>query len=198
MFGRKKAQGAQKGEAETRRFWRTYKGSAFDIMENPASQLTTVDAQDGQTLSVVGDTYRMVIAGEQTGGAYAVIDMLIPPQGGPGPHAHAAFQESFHVLEGEVVVKTEGRSYTARKGAFVNIPLGGMVHDFKNLTETTARLWCVVVPAGMEKFFQEIGKPVPAGTFLPPPVMNPEEQQRLQGIAEKYGQKLFPPDYLDK
>lgn len=167
-------------------------------MKNPISKLTTVDAQEGQTLSVVGDTYRVVITGEQTGGAYATIDMLIPPNGGPGPHAHADFQESFFVLEGEVVVKTEDRTYTARKGAFVNIPLGGMVHDFKNLTNTIAHLLCVVVPAGLEKFFQEIGKPVPPGIFLPPPTMGPEEQQRLQAIGEKYGQKMFPPDYLDK
>ena len=167
-------------------------------MENPTSKLTTVDAQDGQTLSVVGDTYRIVIAGEQTGGAYAAIDMLIPPQGGPGPHAHPDFQESFYVMEGEIVVKSETQTYTARKGSFVNIPLGGMVHDFKNMTETTAHLLCVVVPAGLEKFFQEIGKPVPPGEFLPPPVMGPEEQKKMQAIAEKYGQKLFPPDYLDK
>ena len=167
-------------------------------MGNPSDGLTTVNAQEGQTLSVVGDTYRILITGDQTGGAYATIDMLIPPQGGPGPHAHANIQESFYVMEGEIVVKTKSESYTARKGSFVNIPLGGVVHDFKNETNTTAHLLCVVVPAGLEKFFQEIGKPVQAGTFLPVPDMNPDEQQRLQGIAEKYGQKLFPPDYLDK
>jgi len=165
-------------------------------MENPINDLTTVDAQDGPILSVVGDTYRLVVTGEQTGGAYAVIDMLIPPQGGPGPHAHADFQEAFYVMEGEIEVRTEAQTYTARKGAFVNIPLGGLVHDFKNQTDTMAHLLCVLTPAGMEGMFQEIGRPVAPGAFLPPPEMNPEEQKRLQGIAEKYGQKLFPPDYL--
>jgi len=167
-------------------------------MENLTSKITTVDAQDGPHVSVVGDTYRIVITGDQTGGAYAAIEMLVPPQGGPGPHAHAGFQESFFILEGEIEVKTEDRTYIARKGAFVNIPLGGVVHCFKNQTDTIAHLMCVVVPAGLEQFFLEIGKSVEAGVFLPPPVMGPEEQQRLQQIAEKYGQKLFPPDYLDK
>jgi quercetin dioxygenase-like cupin family protein len=167
-------------------------------MENPLGKLTTVDAETGETLSVVGDTYRLVITGEQTGDAYAAIDMLIPPKGGPGPHAHAAFQESFYVMDGEIVVKTESRTYTARKGSFVNIPQGGIVHSFKNESENIAHLLCVVVPAGLEKFFQEIGKPVAPGAFLPPPTINPEEMQRLQAIAEKHGQKLFPPDYLDK
>ncbi len=108
------------------------------------------------------------------------------------------FRESFYVLEGEIEVKTESLTYTARKGSFVNIPLGGIVHCFKNMTNTMARLWCVVVPSGLDEFFQEVGKPVAAGEFLPPPVMGPEEQQRMSSIAAKYGQKLFPPDYLDK
>ena len=167
-------------------------------MENIISPLTTVDAQDGQTLSVVGDTYRIVIAGEQTGGAYAAIDMLIPPGGGPGPHSHAAIQESFYVVDGEIEFKTEDKTHTAGKGAFVNIPLGGLVHQFKNRTNTTAHLLCLVTPAGLEKFFEEIGKPVALGEFLPPPTIGPEEQKKMQAIAEKYGQKLFPPDYLDK
>ena len=153
--------------------------------------------EDGQCLSVVGDTYRVVVTGEQTGGAFATIDMLIPPNGGPGPHAHASFHESFYVLDGEVVVKTKAETYTARKGAFVNIPLGGVVHDFKNESDTVAHLLCVVVPAGLEKFFQEIGKPVAAGQFLPPPAMTPDDMKRLQAIAEKHGQQIFPPDYLD-
>src|SRR5689334_5063570 len=107
-----------------------WKGSQFSVMENLIKHLTTVNAEDGETLSVVGDTYRLVITGEQTGGAYAVIDMLIPPQGGPGPHAHVDVQEAFYVLEGEVEVKTESQTYLARKGSFVNIPLGGLVHRF--------------------------------------------------------------------
>lgn len=165
-------------------------------MRIPINNLTTVDAQDGPSLSVMGDTYRLVITGEQTGGAYAVVDMLIPPNGGPGPHAHAGFQEAFYVMEGEIEVKTQSQTYTARKGAFVNIPLGGLVHDFKNQTDTMAHLLCVLTPAGMEGLFQEIGRAVAPGAFLPPPEMNPEEEKRMQGIAEKHGQKLFPPDYF--
>ncbi len=154
-------------------------------------------AAEGESLSVVGDTYRLVMTGEQTGDAFAVIDMLIPPGGGPGPHAHAAFQESFYVMDGEVVVKTKKQSYTARKGDFVRIPLGGIAHDFKNETLAPAHLLCILVPSGLEKFFEEIGKPVEFGSFLPSPAMTPDDQKRFSAIAEKYGQQVFPPDYLD-
>ena len=165
-------------------------------MANQSDQLTKVEAGKGEYVSVVGDTYRIVIGGEQNGGQYAVIDMMVPQNGGPGPHAHAEIQESFYVLDGEIEVKTEAGAYVAKKGTFINIPLGGMVHCFKNKAATPAHLWCIVMPAGMEKMFVEIGRPVEPGTFLPPPQMTPELAGKFMAIAEKYGQKLYPPDYL--
>jgi len=158
--------------------------------------ISTIDNGEGQSLSVVGDTYRILISGEQTGGNYAVIDMLVPPGGGPGPHAHKDMQEMFYVVEGEIEFKTEDGKYIAKKGSFVNIPLGGKVHCFKNKTNNLAHMLCTVIPAGLDDFFKEIGKPVVAGTFPSPQVPTPEELDKLKTTAEKYGQKLYPPDYL--
>jgi quercetin dioxygenase-like cupin family protein len=50
-------------------------------------------------LAVVGDTYTVLLSGEQTAGRFAMLDMLIPPGGGPPPHRHD-FEECFRVLEG--------------------------------------------------------------------------------------------------
>ena len=159
--------------------------------------ILTVNEDQGQNLSVVGDAYRILISGKQTEGAYAVIDMLVPPGGGPGPHAHADIQELFYVVDGEIEFKTEAGKYIAKKGAFVNVPKGGEVHCFKNTSNETAHMLCTVIPAGLDAFFEEIGTPVAAGTFLPPPIFNNDDLARLNGLAEKYGQKLYPPDYLD-
>ncbi len=158
----------------------------------------TVSSQEGENLSVVGDTYRILITGKQTDGAFSTMEFNIPPNGGPGPHSHADFYESFYVVEGEVDVKSEAGSYTAKKGSFVTIPKGGIVHDFKNNTTKEAVILCTVVPAGLEEFFMEIGKPVPVGEFLPPPPMDDlEGRKKMEKLAEKYGQKVYPPDYLD-
>ena len=165
-------------------------------MENIKAAPITIGTSDGQSLSVIGDTYRILITGEQTGDAYAAIDMLIPPNGGPGPHSHAEFQESFYVIEGEIEVKSEVSTYIAKKGSFVDIPMGGIVHCFKNKTRETAHLLCFVVPSGLEEFFMEIGKPVLPGAFLPVPEMDTETLKKLMEIATKHGQKIFPPDYL--
>lgn len=78
-------------------------------MENTNNSLTTVAPQEGLIISVVGDTYRIVIGGEQTNGAYALSDMLIPPQGGPPPHSHATFQEAFYIIGGQIEMITKGK-----------------------------------------------------------------------------------------
>ena len=167
-------------------------------MKNTKKNPITVGADGGKILSIVGDTYRILAGGAETNGAFAVIDMLIPPGGGPGPHEHAQIEESFYVIDGEIEVKSEFGEYTATKGSFVNIPKGGVVHSFKNKTDKIAHLLCLVVPSGLEAFFEEIGQPAGYGEFLPPPPMDAESVKKLQAIAEKHGQKVYPPDYLDK
>lgn len=165
-------------------------------MENTKTPPITTGPQDGTSLSVVGDTYRILISGKETGGSFAVIDMLVPPGSGPGPHAHPDFQESFYVIDGEIEVRSEASTYIAPKGAFVSIPKGGIVHCFKNKSDKMAHLLCTVVPSGLEAFFEEIGQPVAIGEFLPAPPMDGAAMERVKGLAGKYGQQLFPPDYL--
>lgn len=165
-------------------------------MDSKKATPITRNPNEGEYVSVVGDTYRILVSGSDTDGAFAQIDMLIPPGGGPGPHAHADFDESFYVIDGEIEVKHESGSFIAAKGAFVNIPKGGTVHCFKNKSDKTAHLLCTVTPAGLEEFFREIGEPVSQGEFLPLPTFSKEFVSKLQIVAERYGQKVFPPDYL--
>src|SRR5476651_1163949 len=165
-------------------------------MEDKKSAPVTMSPGDGKTLSVMGGTYRLLVTGKETDGAFATIEMIIPPGGGPGPHAHPDFQETFYVIEGEVEVKSEAGTYIAKKGAYVVIPKGGIVHCFKNKSDKIANLLCTVVPSGLEEMFLEVGQPVALGDFLPPPVMDAEMIKKLTEIAEKYGQKVFPPNYL--
>lgn len=165
-------------------------------MEKKKSTPVTMGSGDGKTLSVMGGTYRLLVTGKETDGAFATIEMIIPPGGGPGPHAHPDFQETFYVVEGEVEVKSEAGTYIAQKGAYVVIPKGGIVHCFKNKSDKIANLLCTVVPSGLEEMFLEVGQPVALGEFLPPPAMDAEMIKKLTEVAEKYGQKVFPPNYL--
>ena len=156
-----------------------------------------VEPEAGDTLAVAGGNYRVVISGEMTGGNYAVIEMLVPPGGGPPPHAHPNMQEMFYVLEGEVEFKTENGSTLVRQGGFINIPLGGAVHCFKNESGMLAKLLCTVVPAGLEEIFRQIGIPAAPGEFIPPPPLTPERKKLLTKLDIDHQQHTYPADYLD-
>jgi len=162
------------------------------------NNIRTIDKHQGEHIAVAGDTYKIIISGKQSGGEYAIIDMQVPPCGGPPPHAHPSFHESFYVVEGEIEFKTEAGRHIAKKGDLVNVPKGGAIHGFKNISKSMAHLLCTVIPAGLDDFFLEIGTPVKEGEFLPVPHPDEEELKKLRAIAEKYGQVLYPPDYLDR
>jgi len=45
-------------------------------------------AGKGRSVWVVGDRYTLKVSGEETGGAFALLEALVPPGGGPPPHIH--------------------------------------------------------------------------------------------------------------
>lgn len=154
------------------------------------------DEKDGEFLGVAGDNYRVIVGGKDTGGSFSVIDMLVPPGGGPAPHSHPDIQEWFYVLDGQLEYQTDSGRATVGKGGFVYVPRGGAIHCFKNVSDAMARVLCVVLPAGLEDFFREFGVAVEPGEFPPPLAMTPQLAARLEMLNKKYGQQTFPPDYL--
>lgn len=124
---------------------------------------------------VVGDTYTVLLTGADTDGRYGLIDMHVPPGGGPPLHRHD-FEEMFHVLEGEVRFTFRGERVVARAGETVNIPARAP-HHFVNASDRDARMLCMVTPPGLEEYFGRWGEPL-AGRTTPP---HPEERaERLR------------------
>lgn len=147
--------------------------------DDPTRELTVVSPDDPelQHIGLVGDTYTVLINGENTAGRYCLIDMLIPPGGGPGPHRHD-FEEMFTLLEGEVEFTFRGGTRTVRAGQTVNIPANAP-HFFRNSGESTVRMLCMCTPAGQEELFAAVGVPLPSRTSSAPPVEgNPLESFR--------------------
>ena len=146
-------------------------------------------------LAVVGDTYTVLLSGEQTDGRFAMIDMLIPPGGGPPPHRHS-FEECFRVLAGSIEVRLRDLPpVRLEAGDSANIPANAP-HAFRNTADTEARLLCTVAPAGLERFFGEFGDPVPTRTSPAPELSDDERRNRLERAAAKapeYGIELLPP-----
>src|SRR5450631_2600989 len=90
-------------------------------------------------IGLVGDTYTILLSGKDTAGRFCLIDMHIPPGGGPPPHRHD-FEESFILLEGEIEATFRGaKSAVKKKGETVNIPANAP-HQFHNASGQPARL----------------------------------------------------------
>ncbi len=116
------------------------------------NNIKTIDSSQGQKLNIAGGEYRIIISGEQTDGAYAIIEMTVPIGAGPVPHSHPNFEETFYVLEGELTFLSERGQFLAKKGATISIPRGGAIHNFKNNSDRSAKILCTVIPAGLDIF----------------------------------------------
>ena len=146
--------------------------SGVDGMSIPADDLNRkliVASADDTTsvhLSLVGNTYTVLVSGEDTAGQYSLVDIYVPPGGGPPPHRHD-FEESFTVLEGEIEATFRGQKLTVRTGQVIQIPANAP-HQFRNASSLPARLLCLCSPAALEGMYREIGVEVPTRTSTPP------------------------------
>ena len=115
--------------------------------DDPQRSLKLARPNEDQSLphiGLVGDTYTILLSGNDTNGRYCLIDMLVPPGGGPGPHRHD-FEESFTVLEGEIEATFRGKKSVVRSGETANIPANAP-HSFTNASKQTVRLLCICAP----------------------------------------------------
>lgn len=140
-------------------------------------------AGEGRTIGIVGDIYRFLVTGEETGGRYAMFEAVVPPGGGPPTHLHRREDETFYVMEGHITFQVDGERVVAGPGSFVNMPIG-IPHSFKNETNQTAKMLISYAPAGLEQYFFEVGQAFEGEL---PPKPTPDEIQRLKAAAPRYG-----------
>ena len=164
---------------------------ADDLKRN----LTLAQIDQDETLphiGLVGDTYTITVTGAETAGRFCVIDMHIPPGGGPPPHRHD-FEETFILLEGEMEATFRGQKSIVKAGDTVNIPANAP-HRFHNTSPNATRLLCICSPAGQDEFFKEVGTPVATRT-TPPPKLDKDQQQKFmekaKALAPKYRTELL-------
>lgn len=89
---------------------------------------------------------RFVATGMVTDGAFGLFRWEMQPKaGGPGPHIHRTFSESFYILEGRVGVY-DGTDWTETgPGDFFHVPIRG-IHAFRNDSDEPAAMLILFVP----------------------------------------------------
>jgi mannose-6-phosphate isomerase-like protein (cupin superfamily) len=163
--------------------------------DDPQRNLALARPNEDQKLphiGLAGDTYTILLTGDDTAGRYCLIDMLVPPGGGPPPHRHD-FEEMFAVLDGEIEITFRGAKSVLRAGETANIP-SNAPHQFHNVSKQPARLLCLCSPAGQEEFFMAVGIPLPTRTTLPPkldPAAQAAMKKKAEALAANYRTELL-------
>jgi quercetin dioxygenase-like cupin family protein len=158
--------------------------------DNLLRKLAVADSNKDKSLrhlGIVGDTYTILLSGDDTDGRYCLIDMHVPPGGGPPPHRHD-FEESFTVLEGEIEATFRGKKSVVRTGETINIPANAP-HSFINASQEAARLLCICSPAGQEGLFFAVGVPVATRTTPAPKLDHAAEAEmkaKIPALLPKY------------
>ena len=140
----------------------------------------------GQTLNVLGEQVTLLAAGADTGGTMTAIEVAADPGSGPPPHTHV-FAEFFYVLDGTLTVEVDGERHEISSGEVAAVP-GGAVHTYRNESTETARFLAVLHPAGLERFFAEIGVPLDA-----PAPDGPPDIAYITDVARRHGIEFVVP-----
>ena len=131
-----------------------------------------------------GDATSVLVAGEETGGRFALIEVqerrgAIPPR-----HVHTREDEIVYVLEGHVIFVAGDEILDAPAGTCVLLPRGGE-HTFR-IESAEARLLVLVTPAGLEGYYRELDRPDARAGEAP-------GVERLGATAARYGMAITGP-----
>ena len=132
----------------------------------------------GETLHAFGDEVTVKLGPAQTGGAFALVEAVTPPGGGPPAHFHLHEDEVFIVQEGAVEFWIDERWQRLEPGGVAYAPRG-KVHTFRNAGDRPCRQWIIATPAGFETFFARC-----AAEFAKP---GGPDMQRIVEISAEHG-----------
>ena len=148
-----------------------------------------------KSYSFAGTTMTVLVGGDETDGAFAVLHVIKPPGSSTPPHSHDHETEVSYVLSGHVRVEAEGRVIDVREGELCVLP-PTRPHRLFNDSETIAREFLLCSPAVFDRFVTEAG--TPTETFGPPKAMTEGDRERLVELAPRFGIRFLrsaePPD----
>ena len=141
---------------------------------------------EGEAISVGENEFTYKLRSEESGGAFSVIEISVPPEFKAPPFLHATTKESWaaYILEGTLGFQLEERVVTAPSGSFIFFPKG-LRFKWWNPQARPAKWLCIYCPAGFERMFEEMAE---ATKDLPPgPWDMSQVMPRLLPLWEKYG-----------
>lgn len=124
---------------------------------------------------------RVLLRSEDSDHHLSVIETAPAPGVSPPLHSHA-FDETFYVMEGELIFQLRDEYFTVGAGQLAFAPRG-VPHTYANLSGAPAHQLIICTPAGFERYFARMAaerqgteppewakQPLPEVTTLGPPI----------------------------
>ncbi len=146
-----------------------------------------------RSLWLLGELVIYKIPSHQTGGAYALFEVITQPGAGPPPHIHHREDEAFYVLDGEYEFLVGGRTLRAGAGSLIYVPKGSL-HAHRGVGEGVGRLLVTQTPGGLyERFFEEVGEETASNVVMASLEGGSPEAAMIAEVAARYGIEIALP-----
>jgi quercetin dioxygenase-like cupin family protein len=123
-----------------------------------------------------GADMNIKVFASETGGAYSLMETILPPGGVVPLHVHEAEDENNYILEGSLTMVIGQQTYVAGPGSYVVAPRG-VTQRFVNNDTVPCRFLTMFTPGGAEGFFREAGELILKAA---PEKPDPSDMSRLQ------------------
>ncbi len=137
---------------------------------------------EGRSIDLGNFSMSVKATGEETNGAFTLLEADEPAGFGPPLHIHHDAAEAFYVLEGEYIIFLEGREFPCPAGSYIFIP-AGTPHGFRVGAEASRKL-NLYAPAAMVGYFDDLSEAIQAGEADP---------DVLADIAARYSVEVLGP-----
>lgn len=134
---------------------------------------------DARSVTLKKTLFRYGIGAEETDGSLSMLEVTIPPRTLIKPHTHTHEDEFSLVLAGPIGLRSGSKTTEEVPTGTWLVKPRSIPHAMWNLGDEPARVLEVVMPGGLERYFEEIE-----------PVLRnhgPEWTKRYAALAESYG-----------
>jgi quercetin dioxygenase-like cupin family protein len=152
-------------------------------MSNTIPNVRLISNEQGKRLNVLGDSQRILLTAEDTTGSYALIENYNPPGVSIPLHLHRNEDETFYVVSGEVDFQINGEIMRGSAGTTVYLPRNAP-HSFTVVGSEPAKMLMMLMPAGLEKYFEELSQL---------PSEEPPDMEKVIEISARYGIEFLSP-----
>jgi quercetin dioxygenase-like cupin family protein len=144
---------------------------------------------EARQISLYDVTFRYAIGATESDGSLSMLEVTIPPRTLIKPHMHTREDEYTLILDGSVSVRLGDETVEDIPGGSWLAKPRAIPHAIWNVSDRPARILEVVLPGGIERYFEEIV-----------PVLSehgPDWTKRYEALAEEYGLVILD-DWTDE